>query len=94
MLARTAKLAKKMEAVIKPYIFEDSDPVAILSFLGQSEKVCTSNEESKVVAMWILLLSKTKSPAASHKICLTPRKDLRDKMNRRHGEEGQGSIYA
>lgn len=31
--ARTAKLAKRMETIMKPYKFEDSGPVTILSFL-------------------------------------------------------------
>lgn len=48
--ARTAKLAKRMEMIMKSYKFEDSDSVMILSFLGQFRRACDSDEISESVA--------------------------------------------
>lgn len=71
MTAHTAMLAKLMKTIMKPYNFENSYPAKTLSFLGQFERVCDSNGESKGVAIWFLPFSTAESPAASLTICFT-----------------------
>lgn len=63
--ARTAKLAKIMETIMKPYKVDDSDPVTILSILGQSERACDSNGISEKVAMCLSPSFTARPPAAS-----------------------------
>lgn len=67
--------AKRMETTIKPFRFDDADPVTVLSFLEQFKEDRDSKEASEAVAMWHLPLLRAKSAAASLAICLTARKD-------------------
>lgn len=64
MAARTAKLAKRMETIRQPYVFDDRNPVAILSFLGQFKKACDSNGVSKDASMWLLQFYLSKASGA------------------------------
>lgn len=43
MAAQTAKQAKRLEAIMKPGCFENSDPVTIPSIMGQVAKARGSN---------------------------------------------------
>lgn len=85
--ARTAKLTKRMVTITKPYKFKDSDPVTILSFLGQLKRACASNGVSKGVVMWLFHFFMAKSPVPSLTNRMTPRKDHGDKSDGRRGIE-------
>lgn len=76
MPARTAKLAKRMELALKPYQFDDFNPVMALSLLGQFKRAFDFNRVSHGAYMWLLLSIAAKSPAASLTIRLTVRKDV------------------
>lgn len=65
MTARTAKLANRTKAIMKPYKFEASYPVTILFFLWQSKRPYDSNGVSEWVAMWLLPFFIAKSLAAT-----------------------------
>lgn len=62
--ARTAKLAKRMDTIVKPYKFDDDDPITALAFLGQLKRACDSNGVSEGVAMWLLSFFNANSPVA------------------------------
>lgn len=49
--ARTAKLAKHMETIMKPYRFENGNPVTVLLFLRQFKRACDSNGVSESATM-------------------------------------------
>lgn len=91
--ARTAKLVKQMETVIKRYKSEDSDPVTILSVLGQFKQACDSNGVPEGVATWLLPFSMAKSPAASITICLTPTNNYDAPLLVPRKIDGQERIY-
>lgn len=76
MVACTTKLAKRMEAIMKQYRFEDADLVKFLWFLWQFDKVCDFNGESEGIEMYLLPLLMAKFPAASPTIYLKPRKTM------------------
>lgn len=76
MAMGTTKLAKRIEIIMKTYRFQDSDPVTILSFMGQCKKACDSNRVSESAAMWPQPFFMTKSPATSLTSRLTLRKDV------------------
>lgn len=75
MAAHTAKLAKRMVTIMKPYRFDDGNSVAV-SFLGQFKRADDSNGLSEDVAMWILPYVMAKSPIAFVTILLNPRKEV------------------
>lgn len=76
MAARTAKLAIHMEAIMMPNRVDDSDLVAVLSFLRQFKRACDSNRVSKSVPMLLLPSFLAKSPAIFLTISFTPRIDV------------------
>lgn len=65
MAARTAKLAKRVETIIKPYKFENLDPVTILLFLGQFKRASDSSGILEEIAMWLFPFYMAKPTAPS-----------------------------
>lgn len=94
MAARTSKVEKRMDTIMKPYKFENSDPVTKLSFLGQFKIAIDSNSVSEGVEMWLLTSFTARSPAASLTIWMTPSKDHENKLDGRRGVEVLEQIYA
>lgn len=83
-----------MQTVMKPYKFEDSDQVKILSFPGQFKRACDSNGVLEGLAMWLLSFFMAKSPAASLTAEVTSEKDPGDYFDRCRGVKRQERIYA
>lgn len=72
MATGMAKMAKRVESIMKPYRFNASNPVTVLSYLRQYKRACDSNEVLERVAMWALPFFMAKPPAVFLIIRLTP----------------------
>lgn len=82
-----------MEATLKPYKIEGSNPLAIPSSRRQRQKACNSDTVLEGVTRHLLPFSMSTSLAAFLTVRLTPRKDREDKFIGRHGVAGQEINY-
>lgn len=68
-VARTGKCDRRMEVVIKFYVFDDRDPITGLCFLNQIKEWCIFNGVSERLAFWTLFdLIKVRLRASFEKI--------------------------
>lgn len=88
-----AKLDRRMDTIINPCRFGDSNPVATVSFLKQFLRAYDSNQASEGVAKWLLPFLVAKSPVALLSILLTPTKDVDASALVRRKIEIQKHIY-
>lgn len=93
MEARLANLAKRMENILKPYAFTDSDSTTVLSFLSQFESACSSNRVLEGIAVCVLPFFLSDYSAASLNIILTFTNSIDAPLLVRRGTEGQEYIY-
>lgn len=94
MAARTATLEKRMETIMKPFKFVDSNPVTISFFLGKFKTACDCNGVSESVAMCLFLFFTAKSTTVLLTTRMASKKKQELYMEERRGIEGHERIYA
>lgn len=75
MAARTGRYAKRMKTLLRPYNFDDKNPITMIHFLAQFKSTYDLNGVCGGLDLWTVPTFIIGGPASSTTAEMTPHKD-------------------